>query len=593
MKDAAGTEHRVFVDAVARADGKLVVLGWSSSAIVNIDLLQGTTKLPAKLSRHARGDVAEALKLTSGDTLGFCVLADIPVSKAALEVSVGLPNAKPYQSGALGEVTGLTNLQRTLIPELLESKIADLKAHEVGSVEWREALAKLPEAQKAPAGFHGFVEGIFVSPEGNGVVFGWALHPEGAPVWLEDELLNIYPIEVSFRRERRDIAEAFKSILWSDMEAAFITHLPTSSKNPTIKLRAATSSGVVTLSERSGAEMLPSDPRGVAEKLFAIETEDRNFQRRANIIDWPILQPVIKRYREELATIVPRVAKFGAPPETPAVSVIIPLYKRFDFMEHQMLEFCRDPFLRSNAEVIYVIDDPEIRTAVLNEADHLFRLYGLPFKVISGLRNRGFSGANNLGADHANGAHLLFMNSDVIPISPGWLEKMLEAVEDDNVGAVGAQLLFPDGGIQHIRMDFEYLDYFNIWSNNHPGSGMPPLAATAPPFEVPAVTGACILIPRPVFDQIEAWDTGYLLGDFEDSHICFAIRAAGYRVMCQPASTLTHLERQSFTGIGGDAFRMRMTICNAVRHYNIWKEFLEPHSDPDVADTDLQQDTDA
>ncbi|MBB4207096.1 hypothetical protein [Roseinatronobacter bogoriensis] len=63
--------------------------------------------------------------------------------------------------------------------------------------------------------------------------------------------------------------------------------------------------------------------------------------------------------------------------------------------------------------------------------------------------------------------------------------------------------------------------------------------------------------------------------------------------MCQPASTLTHLERQSFTGIGGDAFRMRMTICNAVRHYNIWKEFLEPHSDPDVADTDLQQDTDA
>lgn len=550
-------------------------------------MLQDDRRLECKITRHARGDVAEVLKLPSGDMLGFCAISEPTKRTVAPEVSLHIPSEAPYKTGPLAETGTLSASHEALVPEMLEGKIGAVRGAPMGSDAWWTALAELPEAHQRPQGFHGFVEGILVSPIGNGLVHGWALHPDDAHIWLEDEMQNVYPLRLAFRRERRDISIAFKNTLWADIESQFIAHFPEVSNNPTIKLRAVTELGLVTISECSGAEFLPYDPRGAAERIFDIESEDRDYHRRAPLIDWPIIKPLIARYRADTVKLTPQVSMFGPPPKTPEVSVIVPLYKRFDFIEHQVIEFIRDPFFRDKVELIYVIDDPEIRLSVLAEAEKLFRLYEMPMRVVSGIRNRGFSGANNLGAIHANGEYLLFLNSDVIPIAPGWLEQMLGAFGAENVGAVGAQLLFPNGGIQHVGMNFEYLADLQIWSNQHTGTGMPAYSADRLAFDVPAVTGACVLIPRDIFTQIGGWDTGYLLGDFEDSHLCFAIRDAGFRILCQPASILTHLERQSFTGIGGDAFRIRMTICNAVRHQGIWQRFLEltppSHSEQDAA----------
>ncbi len=582
VKDSSAREFRLFVDVLTRLDGQIIILGWCTSPVMTMDLLAGSQRLVSTLTRHARGDVAEALSLPSGDMFGFCLIAEEASRAAALELAVHLPRAALFRSGPLAEKTGLSDAQRALVPKLLEGRVAALQRLPMGSADWWEALSDLPEASKVPSGFHGFVEGVFVSPAGNGVVFGWALHPEEAIVWLEDEMQNIHPLKSAFRRKRQDISEAFRSLSWCDMDSAFIAVLPEITHNPFIKLRAATEAGIVTLSERGGAEMLPANPRGAAENLFAIETEAEHYCARAALVDWPVLAPIIARHCTELDAITPETRIFGTLPGAPEVSVIVPLYKRFDFMEHQILEFIRDPYFRERVELIYVIDDPNIQSATLAEANKLFQLYDFPFKVVSGLQNRGFSGANNLGAQYASGKALLFLNSDVIPQGPGWLEKMLAVLEDETVGAVGAQLLFPGGGIQHIGMDFEYLPEFRIWSNQHPGAGMPARDPASPAFDVPAATGACLLIRSAVFAQIKGWDTGYLLGDFEDSHFCFAIRAAGYRIMCQPAATLTHLERQSFTGIGGDAFRIRMTICNAVRHQALWKDYLE--QDPMISE---------
>lgn len=574
VKDSADREFKVFIDAVSRDQDRVIVLGWSTHPGITLTLLQEGQPCAAKVTRHARGDVAQSLGLSSGDSLGFSLVSQKSSEIISPELQFQIPHAPPYKTGPLDVAKALSKSLQALVPEMLEGKLEALHRADMGSEAWRKALAALPDAREIPSGLHGFVEGIFVSPLGNGVVYGWALHPEDALIWLEDEMQNTYPLSQAFRRERKDISLAFPHELWSDMEAAFVLYLPEVSKNPFIRLRTVTEQGVITISERASAEMLPSDPRAAAEQLFAVETEERAYHRRAKIIDWQILEPLIKKSCEELELLTPEVNTFGAPMPNPDISVIVPLYKRYDFMEHQVLEFIRDPFFRDAAELIYVVDDPEIRMAVLAEAQKLFHLYQMPMRVVSGRRNRGFSGANNLGATHAHGAYFLFLNSDVIPISPGWLEGMLDTLRSENVGAVGAQLLFADGGIQHVGMNFEYLDEFYIWSNQHTDMGMPAYGTDREAFEVPAVTGACVLVPKSIFLEINGWDTGYLVGDFEDSHLCFAIRDAGYRILCQPASILTHLERQSFTGIGSNAFRSRMTICNAVRHQGIWNHVL-------------------
>ena len=75
---------------------------------------------------------------------------------------------------------------------------------------------------------------------------------------------------------------------------------------------------------------------------------------------------------------------------------------------------------------------------------------------------------------------------------------------------------------------------------------------------------------RADFEYVGGWDTGYLIGDFEDSDLCFKLRQQGLRMLYVPHVQLTHLERQSMTQIGSNDYRMRVTIFNAVRHQMRW-----------------------
>jgi len=79
---------------------------------------------------------------------------------------------------------------------------------------------------------------------------------------------------------------------------------------------------------------------------------------------------------------------------------------------------------------------------------------------------------------------------------------------------------------------------------------------------------------RSDFERIGGWDTGYLIGDFEDSDLCLKLRSANFDIAYCPAVQLTHLERQSFKLLGSDEMRTRIVIYNAVRHQNKWQALL-------------------
>jgi len=99
---------------------------------------------------------------------------------------------------------------------------------------------------------------------------------------------------------------------------------------------------------------------------------------------------------------------------------------------------------------------------------------------------------------------------------------------------------------------------------------------------VPCVTGACLAIRRTDFERVGGWDTGYLIGDFEDSDLCLKLHAAGLKIAYLPTVQLTHLERQSIKMMGQDEFRMRVVIFNAVRHQRRWAEIIEGTISPAV-----------
>jgi O-antigen biosynthesis protein len=271
-----------------------------------------------------------------------------------------------------------------------------------------------------------------------------------------------------------------------------------------------------------------------------------------------------------------RVWQAGTPPRTVVRSVVIPLYGRFDFMLYQVNEFARDPDFR-DTEVIYVVDDPRILDEAVALSRTLHAELDLPIQVLDSGKNLGFAGATNLGARHARGRYLVLLNSDVLPRRPGWLSRLQYQLRElPDAGPIAPRLVYHDSTIQHDGIAFRQdPSWPGIWLNDHPGKGLPASIARLPAVErVPAVTAACMLLTRALFDELGGLDEGYIVGDFEDTHLCLEAARRGLASYIVRDETLFHLERQSQSFDALAAWRLRLTLYNAWRHTRIWGDAI-------------------
>jgi GT2 family glycosyltransferase len=323
-------------------------------------------------------------------------------------------------------------------------------------------------------------------------------------------------------------------------------------------------------------EAAPVEPVSFARWAFELPTPLDRFAERLENHDGAVIESLIARDRASQRAIVPQIHTYGTPVEEPRCSMIVPLYGRFDFMLNQMLEFSEDEQIRREADLIYVVDDPRIASNVIQQAWLIHEANQVPFRLLITGENRGFAGANNLGVSISRATHLLFMNSDVVPVEAGWLGEMLSVIEQSpKTGIVGSRLFYPNGSIQHDGMTFQWEPTWQAFLNKHPRAGMAaPVSSSAPKHPV-AVTAACLLMRRDTFDAVGGFDEGFLIGDFEDSDLCLKIRQRDLELTCLSHITLVHLERQSFAGIGGDGFRERVARYNAWRHQRRWAEYIK------------------
>jgi len=294
----------------------------------------------------------------------------------------------------------------------------------------------------------------------------------------------------------------------------------------------------------------------------------------------------LSRLQERIVaeSAIASVDVYGEPPASPEVSIVIPLYRRLDFLEHQLLHFSADPDL-ARAELIFVLDSVEQTDELAAKAAGLFALYGLPFKVVNLTAGAGYAGANRHGIEVAEGRKLLLLNSDVIPDRPGWLGEMCDFYDaEEKVGVLGAKLLYEDDSLQHAGLYFHRLPGSDLWENAHRFKGLHrsfPAAQIAQP--VPAVTAACALIDRERYEEVGGLPLHYIQGDYEDSELCLRFERAGYVNWYFPAAELYHLEGQSYV----PEVRRVPSEYNMWLHSEIWgariaetMEHFDPHSAP-------------
>jgi glycosyltransferase involved in cell wall biosynthesis len=165
-----------------------------------------------------------------------------------------------------------------------------------------------------------------------------------------------------------------------------------------------------------------------------------------------------------------------------------------------------------------------------------------------------FAASINAGAAAASGDHLLLLNDDVEAITPDWLTAMLELSQEPGIGAVGPKLLYPDGRLQHIGIVLGVAGVAAHPFHQHPGVS-PGYGGSATIIRnYSAVTGACLMTRREVFEAIGRFDERFP-SDFNDIDYCLRLRRAGYRIVYTPWAQLYHHESASF-GIRSQDFAM-------------------------------------
>lgn len=229
------------------------------------------------------------------------------------------------------------------------------------------------------------------------------------------------------------------------------------------------------------------------------------------------------------------------PKSWPLVSVVVPTRDRADLVRTCLAGLARTDY-PGKIEVILVDNGSseseslayfgEVETA---EIARVLRDDG-PFN---------YSRLNNRAAAAASGEYLCLLNNDVEAIESGWLTAMMRHALMPDVGAVGAQLLYPDGTIQHAGVTIGVGD-----AAGHIQRGVDPSSPEhaswhAVTREVTAVTGACLLVSKAHFDAVGGLDEDGFAVAFNDVDFCLKLDALGLANIYCAEARLVHAESRS------------------------------------------------
>lgn len=151
---------------------------------------------------------------------------------------------------------------------------------------------------------------------------------------------------------------------------------------------------------------------------------------------------------------------------------------------------------------------------------------------------------NNHAAERADGEVLVFLNDDIEARGDGWLTALAAQALRDEVGAVGARLLYPDGRVQHagtvIGLGGAAGNLFTGLPADKPGY----LGLAVLTRDCSAVMGACLATRRNVFFDLGRFDEELRL-DLSETDYCLRGRSSGLAVVYEPQAELVHHEGPS------------------------------------------------
>nr|WP_294520678.1 glycosyltransferase family 9 protein [uncultured Rhodopila sp.] len=223
------------------------------------------------------------------------------------------------------------------------------------------------------------------------------------------------------------------------------------------------------------------------------------------------------------------------------VSIIIPTCAASGYIE-TIISTLRAKTAYRNFEIIVIDNIPESNVAWKTWLpQHADKIVDIP-----GTFN--WSIFNNRATGVADGDYFLFLNDDMEITQEGWLDALLEHVQRPEVGIAGPQLLYRDGKVQHAGMFLANNGIgrhaFRFAAHDDPGY----FGLNLTQRNVIAVTGACMLVRRDVFERLGGFDEAHQITN-NDLDFCLRAHRAGLLTVFTPYASLIHYELASRAGM--------------------------------------------
>lgn len=223
-----------------------------------------------------------------------------------------------------------------------------------------------------------------------------------------------------------------------------------------------------------------------------------------------------------------------------STTIVIPVRNQLELLQ-SCLRSIQSTIIMNKVDIMIVDNgssDPEMLQFLQTLNDN-----GATVVPVSGPFN--FSRLNNIAAEKASGDFICFLNNDVEASDNRWLREMLGRLNEDDVGAVGALLLWPSGVVQHggTVLGPNFAAEHAFCDRLYTDPGYADLLNIA--HECSAVTAACLLTRRRDYLDVGGMDELNFPVNFNDVDYCLRLRAKGKRIVFTPHARLLHLESAS------------------------------------------------
>lgn len=258
-----------------------------------------------------------------------------------------------------------------------------------------------------------------------------------------------------------------------------------------------------------------------------------------------------------------------------SLSIIVPVHNQLNYTKKFVNSILNQNTNYSTIRVIFIDNASDEDTVKFLQ--QLTNSESLLFYYQRNDENIGFAKAVNQGIETAifndENSDILITNNDVEFLEGCWDALYDAAYEDDEVGIVGGQLIFPDGRIQHAGA---YLNIFG-WGQ-HKGAGLmmdEPLVVMNK-AEQEYVTGALFFIKNEAFHALGILDEQFSPAFFEETDYCYRAHEAEWKVIYEPLAKAIHHENTTGKAVYKDQTRLKRELSdsNQIKFYNKWNRPL-------------------